>query len=86
MNNDTLKKFAVTENRDFVLTDHPYRENRNYVDQLMMRAKEYSCSEHLKFFIIGEYVLHALDRPKPEKTSHKGFIKTLEPFINRKSN
>jgi hypothetical protein len=75
MTNDALKLYTLNSERAFVLTDHPYRENRNSIDQLLMRAKEYSCSEHLKFFIIGEYVRLPLCRPKLEKIYRRGFTR-----------
>ncbi len=43
--NDGLKLSVIkSPNQYFVYTDHPYRENINAIDQLLVRAKEYSCS------------------------------------------
>lgn len=56
MNNEKLKLFIGDAEHKYVYTDHPYRENVNNIDQLLMRAKEYACSENLKFYTINQYV------------------------------
>ena len=82
--NDCMKLYTGTADRKFVYTDHPYRENINAIDQLMLRAKEYSCSEHLKFFIIAEYVISMRFRQKPEKMSLRVSLGKFEKFTSHK--
>lgn len=41
------------QDRHFLLVDLPCRENPNAVDQLLMRAKQFACSETIKFYLLS---------------------------------
>jgi len=78
--NDMQKSWMEFHDKQFVLVDLPCRENVNLVDHLMIRAKSFSCSESIKFFLINEIVNYWLFRLKKKVVFLKEFSNKFEIF------
>lgn len=71
---DVYRLSILDTERTYMHSDHPYRENVNSIDRFLLRAKEFSCSENLKFFILSEYVHSIKFRPETMRPYHLVFI------------
>jgi hypothetical protein len=68
------------QDRNFVLVDLPCRENANAIDQLLMRGKQFSSSETIKFYLLGELVNGIAHRRKgKDRCRRECTVKSARP-------